>query len=144
MADKKPDAPSDDEFIESDMVREYVRDVTVDVMNVMNKRMRDDMGHASARIGAQIAGLASMLCLVLARSNDEDFEKFYAQHKDLWNELTSSDDYKEYVAGNSEIDFEVETTERLENGDEKRESRQLRGEGTMSHIWKRKPNEPIH
>tara|TARA_R100000963_G_C4645397_1_gene109627 strand:- start:1440 stop:1874 length:435 start_codon:yes stop_codon:yes gene_type:complete len=144
MADKKPDAQSDDEFIESDVVRDYVRDVAVDVMNLMNKRMRDDMGSPSARIGAQIAGLASVLCLLIARSSDEDFEQFYAGHKDLWDELTSSDDYKEYVAGNGEIDFEVETTERLENGDEKRESRQLRGEGTMTHIWKRKPNETIH
>jgi len=56
MSEKKqPDTtePTKD-MTDNDIVKDYIRDVTVDVMNLMNKRMRDDMGHASAALGSRM------------------------------------------------------------------------------------------
>jgi hypothetical protein len=136
MSKKKAqdDELTDKQIDDNAMVKEYIRDVTVDVMNLMNKRMRDDMGHASARLGSRIAGLAAVLCLLIAKSSELDFEVFCAMHKELFDELTASEEYKEYITGeDTTLSIHLDGNRDEENGDP-----------SMTHIWQPKPDETIH
>ena len=115
MSDKKKNknnnAESGSDFLNGETVTEYVRSVTVDVMNLMNKRMSEDIGTPLAPIGARIAGLSAILCLIIARSDEDDFDVFCDDQKELFAYIVKSKFYREYqegLVGDIEDDFKIE------------------------------------
>ena len=99
-----------------DEMYRYIQDVVVDVMNLMNERMTKDIGSADATIGAQVAQLASVLCLLIGKTSDEDVDKFLNQQRELFRELASSKEYQQFFDMNEDaVKMNVEKRDEFGN-----------------------------